>query len=75
MFLSTPMKAKKKEIATWALSDLGIDASQVGLQGAKTTVTGSERPQATRQRQIIKAEDPATTARAIADFLESRKLI
>jgi electron transfer flavoprotein beta subunit len=69
------MKAKKKEIATLGLSDLGVDTSRVGLDGARTTVTGSERPQATRQKQIVKAEDPATTANAIADFLESRKLI
>ena len=55
------MKAKRKEIATQSLSDLGVDTSQVGLAGAKTTVTGSERPQ--------------ETAKAIADFLESRKLI
>ena len=57
------------------LADLGIDPSQVGAAGAKTAVTGSERPQATRQKQILKAEDPQTTAKAIADFLESRKLI
>jgi electron transfer flavoprotein beta subunit len=69
------MKAKKKEIATMSLSDLGINAAQVGLQGARTTVTGSERPQATRQKQIVKAEDPETTAKVVADFLESRKLI
>jgi hypothetical protein len=47
----------------------------VGLAGAKTTVTGSERPQTARAKQIIKVEDPAATAAAIADFLESRKLI
>lgn len=69
------MKAKKKEIATLGLGDLGIEASQVGLQGAKTTVTGSERPQTARQKQVVKAEDPETTAKVIADFLESRKLI
>jgi electron transfer flavoprotein beta subunit len=69
------MKAKKKEIANMGLGDLGVDASQVGLSGAKTTVTGSERPQTARAKQIIKAEDPAATAAAIADFLESRKLI
>jgi electron transfer flavoprotein beta subunit len=69
------MKAKKKEIAAMALSDLGIDASQVGTAGAKTTVTGQERPQTARQKQIVKAEDPETTAKVIADFLESRKLI
>src|SRR5207237_4847805 len=50
------MKAKKKEIASMTLGDLGIEASQVGLTGARTSVTGSERPQATRQKQIVKAE-------------------
>lgn len=69
------MKAKKKEIATMSLADLGVEASQVGLSGAKSAVTGSERPQTARARQTIKAEDPAATASAIADFLESRKLI
>lgn len=69
------MKAKKKEIAIKDLGSLNIDAQQVGLAGAKTTVTGSERPQATRAKQVLKAEDPATTAAAIADFLESKKLI
>jgi electron transfer flavoprotein beta subunit len=69
------MKAKKKEIASMSLSDLGVPANEVGLPGALTAVTGSERPQSARARQIIKAEDPATTAVAIADFLESRKLI
>jgi electron transfer flavoprotein beta subunit len=69
------MKAKKKEIANLALSDLGIDPGQVGMGGARTIVTGTERPQATRQNQIVKAEDPETTAKVIADFLESKKLI
>jgi electron transfer flavoprotein beta subunit len=69
------MKAKKKEIATWSLSDVGVDPSQVGLAGARTVVTGWERPQTARAKQIVRAEDPATTAKLIADFLESRKLI
>ena len=58
-----------------ALADLGINANEVGLAGAATVVEGSERPQSARARQIIKAEDPAATASAIADFLESKKLI
>lgn len=69
------MKAKKKEIASKSLGDLGVDASQVGLAGAKTAVTGSERPQTARAKQVLKAEDGATAAVAIADFLESKKLI
>jgi electron transfer flavoprotein beta subunit len=69
------MKAKKKEIAAMALGDLGIGAGEVGLTGASTIVTGSERPQSARAKQIIKADDPQATAVAIADFLESKKLI
>jgi electron transfer flavoprotein beta subunit len=69
------MKAKKKEIATMGIADLGMDAGEVGLSGAGTAVAGSERPQSARARQIIKADDPAATAVAIADFLENRKLI
>jgi len=69
------MKAKKKEIATMGLSDLGIGAGEVGLVGASTVVTGSEKPQSARARQVIKADDPQATAVAIADFLESKKLI
>ncbi len=69
------MKAKKKEIAQHDLASLGIDPSLVGLAGAKTAVTGTERPQTARAKEVIKVEDPAATATAIADFLESRKLI
>jgi electron transfer flavoprotein beta subunit len=69
------MKAKKKEIAGMALGDLGIGVGEVGLAGASTIVTGSERPQSARAKQIIKADDPQATAVAIADFLESKKLI
>ena len=69
------MKAKKKEIANMALADLGVDTSQLGLAGAKTTVTGQERPQTSRAKQVLKAEDGSSAAVAIADFLESRKLI
>jgi electron transfer flavoprotein beta subunit len=69
------MKAKKKEIAPMSLGDLGIPAGEVGLAGARTTVTGQERPQTERARQVVKADDPAAAAVAIADFLESRKLI
>ncbi len=69
------MKARKKEIAPMSLTDLGIGAGEVGLAGARTAVTGSERPQSARAKQVIKADDPQATAVAIADFLESKKLI
>lgn len=69
------MKAKKKEIASHNLGSLGVDAAEVGLAGAHTAVVGTERPQTARSKQVLKADDPAATAAAIADFLESKKLI
>ena len=69
------MKAKKKEIANMGLAELGVDTSSIGLAGAKTTVTGQEKPQTARAKQVLKAEDGTSAAVAIADFLESRKLI
>ncbi|MDQ6693463.1 MAG: electron transfer flavoprotein subunit beta/FixA family protein, partial [Chloroflexota bacterium] len=50
------MKAKKKEISMRDLAALGIDPAQVGLAGARTQVTGEERPQTARIKQLIKAE-------------------
>ncbi len=69
------MKAKKKELRTWSLADVGVDGGQVGLQAARTAVTGTEKPQTERQVQTYVAEDPEATAKYIADFLAARKLI
>jgi hypothetical protein len=54
---------------------VGVDGGQVGLQAARTAVTGTEKPQTERQVQTYVAEDPETTAKYIADFLAARKLI
>ena len=69
------MKAKKKEIATWTLADLGVASAQVGLGGAKTAITGSERPPGRRETEVYKPTGGAEAATYIADFLERRKLI
>src|SRR4051812_15981275 len=69
------MKAKKKELRTLSLADIGADASLVGLKASRTSVLGAERPQTQRTTQTYKADDPAAAARAIADFLAARKLI
>ncbi len=45
------MAAKKKPVETWSLSDLGVDAGQVGLSVAWSEVSGTtERPAADRRR-------------------------
>ncbi len=69
------MKAKKKELRTWSLAEIGVDPGQVGLGAARTAVVGTERPPTGRQTQVYVADDPATTATVIADFLAARKLI
>ncbi len=36
------MAAKKKPLETWSLSDIGVDAGEVGLEQAWTRVEGTE---------------------------------
>ena len=69
------MKAKRKEVLTWALADLGIAAGQVGQAGAKTAVLSSERPESRRETEVYKAAGGDEAARYIADYLERRKLL
>jgi electron transfer flavoprotein beta subunit len=68
------MAAKKKPLETWSLSDLGVDAGQVGLSVAWTAVEEStERPPRTAG-EIVKDED-GSGAEALVGFLASKKFI
>jgi electron transfer flavoprotein beta subunit len=68
------MAAKKKPVETWSLSDLGVDAGQVGLSVAWTEVTATtERPPRTAG-EIVKDEDGSGAA-ALTEFLASKKFI
>jgi len=69
------MKAKKKEMLTWSLADVGVEAGKVGLAAARTAVAGTEKPSSERTVAIYVADDPAVAATYIADFLAARKLI
>jgi len=44
------MAAKKKPLETWSLSDIGVDAGQVGLDAASTKVEHRGAPAAQRRR-------------------------
>ena len=67
------MGAKKKPIDARDSAALGLDTSQVGLDGAKTRVLSGRAPE---PRQAgVKIEDDGTGAAKIADFLSSSKLI
>jgi electron transfer flavoprotein beta subunit len=68
------MAAKKKPLETYALSDLGVDAGQVGLGAAWSTVEETaERPPRTAG-EIVKDED-GSGATALVEFLASKKFI
>ncbi len=68
------MAAKKKPLETYSLSDLGVDAGQVGLSVAWTEVQDTtERPPRT-QGEIVTDED-GSGATALTEFLASKKFI
>ncbi len=68
------MAAKKKPLETYSLSDLGVDAGDVGGGAAWTEVSGTnERPPRT-QGEVVKDED-GSGAKQLTEFLASKKFI
>jgi electron transfer flavoprotein beta subunit len=68
------MAAKKKPLETWSLSDLGVDAGEVGLDAAWTAVVETTARPPRTAGEIVKDEDGAG-ATALAEFLASKKFI
>ncbi|HEX2296939.1 MAG TPA: electron transfer flavoprotein subunit beta/FixA family protein [Pseudonocardiaceae bacterium] len=67
------MAAKKKPVATLGLADAGIDASEVGLAAALTSVTSSQpKPPKSAGEKVT---DEGDGGQKIAAFLVSQKLI
>ncbi|MFF0789193.1 electron transfer flavoprotein subunit beta/FixA family protein [Streptomyces spiralis] len=67
------MAAKKKPVESWDLSDLDIDADEVGLENAYTVVeSAAERPARTAGT-IVK--DEGEGGKQLAEFLASQKFI
>jgi electron transfer flavoprotein beta subunit len=67
------MGAKKKPFDTLTLQDIGVDASDAGEQGSKTTVIGLGDPPA--RGDARKIEDDGNAAQQIVDFLAEKRLI
>ena len=68
------MAAKKKPLETLSLSDLGVDAGDVGLSVAWTEVVDTTARPPREAGEIVKDED-GTGAKALADFLAAQKFI
>jgi electron transfer flavoprotein beta subunit len=68
------MAAKKKPLDTWSLADLGVDAAQVGLGAAYTAVEETAARPPRTAGEIVTDED-GSGAKALAEFLASKKFI
>src|SRR4051794_13289877 len=68
------MAAKKKPLDVWALSDLGVDAGEVGLSVAWSEVDDTTERPPRSQGEIVKDED-GSGATALTEFLASKKFI
>jgi electron transfer flavoprotein beta subunit len=68
------MAAKKKPLETWSLSDIGVDAAEVGLEAAWTAVESTAARPPRTAGEIVKDED-GSGAVALAEFLASKKFI
>jgi electron transfer flavoprotein beta subunit len=68
------MAAKKKPMETWSLSDIGVDAGEVGLDAAWTKVDSFEaRPP--RQAGTIVTDEDGDGAGKLVEFLAGQKFI
>jgi electron transfer flavoprotein beta subunit len=68
------MAAKKKPLETWSLSDVGVEADQVGLSVAWTAVEETTPRPPRTAGEIVKDED-GSGATALTEFLASKKFI
>ncbi|MBM7509904.1 electron transfer flavoprotein beta subunit [Nocardioides salarius] len=68
------MAAKKKPMETWALSDIGVEADQVGLSVAWSQVEETAARPPRTAGEIVTDED-GSGAEALTGFLASKKFI
>jgi electron transfer flavoprotein beta subunit len=68
------MAAKKKPLETWSLSDIGVDAGEVGLDAARSAVEATEERPPRTAGEVVTDED-GSGAKALVEFLASKKFI
>ena len=66
--------AKTKPLETWSLSDIGVDAGEVGLEQAWTRVEATEARPPRTAGEIVTDEN-GSGAEALVGFLASKKFI
>src|SRR5207302_11256200 len=73
--LKAIMGARKKQLDTVAIADVGIEAAEVGEEGSRVDCGDFHDPEAKPPGQIIEDEDTNETVEKIVGWLEERKLI
>lgn len=68
------MKARKKEITTWGLHDLGLSENTVGLKGSPTRVTRLETVESKRHVEFINGS-PEEKAFILVEKLKSASVV
>jgi electron transfer flavoprotein beta subunit len=73
--LKAIMGAKKKELDTKGVSDVGIEGDRVGEGGSRTAVLAVNDPPPKEAGEIIEDEDTGETVEKIIAWLDERKLL
>ena len=73
--LKAIMGAKKKQLDTKSIGDVGLEASQVGAEGSRTSVLAINPPPDKAAGEIIEDEDTNETVEKIVAWLDARKLL
>jgi electron transfer flavoprotein beta subunit len=68
------MAAKKKPLETWSLADIGVEATQVGTDASWTVVENTEERPPRTAGEVVADED-GSGAKALVEFLASKKFI
>jgi electron transfer flavoprotein beta subunit len=69
------MGAKKKEIKTPTLAEIGADANKLGDAGSKTAMESYAAVGARQKGAVVTVSDPKDGARQILDFLIAKKVV
>ena len=69
------MKAKKKPLTVWTLSDLDLDSEVVGSRGAKTVIEKIASPPVRVAGTIIEGDPPTAVKELVRLFREEAKVL
>ncbi|MBV8172863.1 MAG: electron transfer flavoprotein subunit beta/FixA family protein [Candidatus Eremiobacteraeota bacterium] len=69
------MGAKKKEIRTPSIADIGADPARLGEAGSKTVVESFAPVGARQKGQVVSVSDAKEGAKQILDFLIAKKVV